>query len=109
MMQNRRYGNLGFEVSALGFGAMRLPHLEDGTCDYDRAVPMLQRGIELGITYIDSAYVYINGTSEVAVGKAIKYTDREKLTIALLGSLNHSVATVGRVVVEARPATTAPQ
>jgi predicted aldo/keto reductase-like oxidoreductase len=82
MMQHRRYGNLGFEVSALGFGAMRLPNLEDGTCDYDRAVPMLRRGIELGITYIDTAYVYINGTSEVAVGKAIKGHDREKLTIA---------------------------
>lgn len=81
-MQYRAYGNLGIEVSALGFGAMRLPHLEDGTCDYDRAVPMLQRGIELGINYIDTAWVYIHGTSEVAVGKAIHGHDREKLVIA---------------------------
>jgi predicted aldo/keto reductase-like oxidoreductase len=81
-MQYRPYGNLGFEVSALGFGAMRLPHLEDGTCDYERAVPLLRRGLDLGITYIDTAYVYINGTSEVAVGQAITGYDRDALHIA---------------------------
>jgi predicted aldo/keto reductase-like oxidoreductase len=81
-MQYRAYGRLGIEVSALGFGAMRLPHLEDGTCDYDRGVPMLQRGIDLGINYIDTAWVYIHGTSEIAVGKAIKGRDRDKLYIA---------------------------
>jgi predicted aldo/keto reductase-like oxidoreductase len=69
-------------VSALGFGAMRLPTLEDGTCDYEKSVPLLQRGIDLGINYIDTAYVYIKGTSEVAVGKAIKKYDREKLYLA---------------------------
>jgi len=69
-------------VSALGFGAMRLPRLEDRTCDYDKAVPLLQRGIELGINYIDSAWGYLKGTSEVAVGKAIKGHDREKLYLS---------------------------
>lgn len=81
-MQYRPYGNLGIEVSALGFGAMRLPLLEDGTCDYDRGVPMLQRGIELGITYIDTADFYMDGTSEVAVGMAVKEVNRKALTIA---------------------------
>lgn len=81
-MQYRRYGNTGIMVSALGFGAMRFPHLEDGTCDYEKAVPMLQRGIEMGINYIDSAWGYIKGTSEVAVGKAIKRYDRGKLYLS---------------------------
>jgi predicted aldo/keto reductase-like oxidoreductase len=65
----------------LGFGAMRLPKRDDGVCDYEAAVPMLRRGIDLGINYIDSARGYINGTSEVAVGKAIKGYDREQLFI----------------------------
>ncbi len=81
-MQYRPYGNTGLLASTLGFGAMRLPALADGTCDYDASVPMLRRGLDLGINYIDSAWGYINGTSEVAVGKAIKGYDRSKLIIS---------------------------
>lgn len=81
-MQYSKFGNTGMRVSALGYGAMRLPTLEDGTCDVERSVPLLRRGIDLGINYIDTAYVYIKGTSEVAVGQAIKGYDREKLYLA---------------------------
>ncbi len=81
-MQYRQLGNLGIQVSALGFGAMRLPSLEDGKVDLEKSVPILRRGIDLGINYIDSAFVYINGTSEVAVGQAIKPYPREKLYLA---------------------------
>jgi len=81
-VQYRDYGKTGLKVSALGFGAMRLPTLQDGTCDLEQSVPMLQRGIDLGVNYIDSAWGYINGTSEVAVGRAIKPYDRDKLVIA---------------------------
>ncbi|HHX63551.1 MAG TPA: aldo/keto reductase [Chloroflexi bacterium] len=81
-MQYRNYGTTGMRVSALGFGAMRLPATSDGTCDYEQAVPMLKQGLDLGINYIDSAWGYINGTSEVAVGKAIKGYPRESLVIA---------------------------
>ena len=81
-MQYRPYGNTGLTVSALGFGAMRLPSLPSGVCDYDQSVPMLQHGIDLGINYIDTAWGYIGGTSEVAVGKAVKAYDREKLVIS---------------------------
>ncbi len=81
-MQYRTYGKTGLQVSALGFGAMRLPARADGTCDYEQSIPMLRRGIDLGVNYIDTAWGYINGTSEIAVGKAIKPYDREKLIIA---------------------------
>jgi hypothetical protein len=66
-------------VSILGFGAMRLPTHEDGTCDVERSIPLLRKGIDLGINYIDTAHVYIKGTSEVTVGQAIKDYEREKL------------------------------
>ncbi|MBT3276120.1 MAG: aldo/keto reductase, partial [Spirochaetales bacterium] len=80
-MLYKPYGKTGRDVSMLGFGAMRLPMLEDGTCDFEKAVPMLKRGIDFGINYIDTARGYIKGTSEVAVGKAIKGYDREKLFV----------------------------
>jgi len=81
-MQYRPYGNTGLRASALGFGAMRLPTLADGSCDFDAAVPMLRRGLDLGINYIDSAWGYIRGTSEVAVGQAIAGYDRSQLILA---------------------------
>lgn len=80
-MQYREFGKTGLKVSNLGFGAMRLPTLEDGTVDLEQGVPMLQKGIDLGINYIDTAYVYIKGTSEIAVGQAIKKYDRDKIYI----------------------------
>jgi len=81
-MQYRDYGRTGLKASALGFGAMRLPRLEDGTCDFEGSVPMLQKALDLGVTYIDSAWGYINGTSEVAVGKAIKGYDRSRIVLS---------------------------
>jgi predicted aldo/keto reductase-like oxidoreductase len=81
-MQYRVFGKTGINVSILGFGAMRLPAKPDGVCDYELSVPILRRAINLGINYFDSAYGYINGTSEVAVGKAIKGYERSKLYLA---------------------------
>ena len=95
-MQYRPYGSTGRNVSMLGFGAMRLPQLEDGTCDYEASVPLLRRGIDLGINYIDSARGYISGTSEVAVGKAIKGYDRGKLFLVTKIPSNDIKNSVGR-------------
>ena len=95
-MQYRPYGQTGRDVSMLGYGAMRLPTLEDGTCDYEQSVPLLRRGVDLGINYIDTARGYLNGTSEVAVGKAIKGCDREKLFIVTKIPSNDIKNSVGR-------------
>jgi predicted aldo/keto reductase-like oxidoreductase len=81
-MQYRTFGKTGLQVSALGFGAMRLPAREDKKVDLEKSVPLLRRGIDLGINYIDTAYVYIDGTSEIAVGEAIKAYDRSGLYLA---------------------------
>lgn len=63
-MQYRQFGNTGIKVSALGFGAMRLPK------DEEEAVRVLHRAFELGVNYLDTALVY--GESEVVCGKALK-------------------------------------
>ncbi len=65
-MQYREYGNTGKMVSALGFGAMRLPD------DDDYAVECMRRYLDLGGNLIDSAYGYGGGHSEELVGQAIK-------------------------------------
>ena len=57
-MKYRKFGNTGEEISALGFGCMRLPEFErDGKwfVDEEKAIPMLQRAYELGVNYYDTA------------------------------------------------------
>ncbi|MEY8599604.1 aldo/keto reductase [Staphylococcus shinii] len=66
----------GIEVSELGLGCMSL-----GT-DYNKAEPIIDRAIEHGITYFDTADIYDKGINEDIVGKALKkYQDRDKIVI----------------------------
>jgi predicted aldo/keto reductase-like oxidoreductase len=72
-MQYRPFGNTGHTISALGFGAMRLPMTEDGKhVDEEQAIPVIQRAYELGVNYFDTAPYYCEKESEVVLGKAIK-------------------------------------
>ena len=73
-MQYRKFGRIG-NISALGFGCMRLPEITVGnntTIDEEKAIPMLRRGYELGINYFDTAVGYCNQRSQYTVGKAVK-------------------------------------
>jgi predicted aldo/keto reductase-like oxidoreductase len=87
-MQYRKFGDLDFEVSALGFGCMRLPLQHTGgepdmsKIDEPQSIEMLRHAIDQGVNYIDTAYPYHGGMSEVLVGKALKegYRERVKLT-----------------------------
>lgn len=84
-MKHREFGLTGTRVSALGFGAMRLPTIgegEEAPVDLDKAVPLLQRGMDLGINFIDSAWGYLNRTSEIAVGEAIAGRKRSSIYIS---------------------------
>jgi len=75
-MQYRRFGNTGIQISALGFGCMRLPEiqLEDGTwqVDQDKTNEMLRRAYDLGVNYFDTALYYCHKNSEIAIGQALK-------------------------------------
>ena len=83
-MLYREFGKTGIKMSALGFGAMRLPMTEiDGNevVDDEKAIPVIHRAFELGVNYIDSAPYYCNKLSEVTVGKALKgWRDRVYLS-----------------------------
>lgn len=81
-MKYRRFGRTGFEVSALGFGCMRLPTVEGGAVDEALAIAMLRRAIDAGVNYVDTAYPYHGGASERTIAKALKHGYRERVWVA---------------------------
>jgi predicted aldo/keto reductase-like oxidoreductase len=56
-MKYRKFGNLGWEASVLGFGAMRLPIIgKDPThVDEQKAIEMIRYAIDHGVNYLDTA------------------------------------------------------
>ena len=84
-MNYRKFGKTQCNVSALGFGAMRMPTIEiDGKkiIDEEKAVEMIRFAIDSGVNYVDTAYFYHDGKSEELVGKALRDGYREKTYIA---------------------------
>ena len=78
----RTYQDLS--LSALGFGAMRLPVVneEDGKIDEKAAMEMVDYAMAHGINYYDTAWGYHNGTSELVMGKALSRYPRDKFFLA---------------------------
>jgi len=81
-MELRKMEKLGIETSLLGFGCMRFPTNTEGKIDREKAQEMLDKAIAAGVNYIDTAYPYHNGESELFVGEALKKYDRASYYLA---------------------------
>jgi aryl-alcohol dehydrogenase-like predicted oxidoreductase len=70
-------------VSQLCLGTMNFGREQDGwKSDEDRSKEILERAIDLGITFIDTANVYRGGDSEAVVGDVVAEYDRDELVLA---------------------------
>ena len=66
----------------LGFGLMRLPE-KDGKIDHEQLCTMVDRYMQAGMNYFDTAYIYHEGRSEVAAREAlVKRYPRDSFMLA---------------------------
>lgn len=80
-MKKRIVGNTGLEVSALGLGCMGLSFGYGAATNEAAAIALIQKAVELGVTFFDTAEAYGQGANETIVGKALK-PYRDKVVIA---------------------------
>src|SRR5437867_3509767 len=78
--EQRRLGQGGPEVVAIGLGCMSLSGTY-GTSDDNAAVPFLHRAIDLGVDFLDSSDAYGLGQNEELLGRALKGR-RDKVVLA---------------------------
>ncbi|HWM60684.1 MAG TPA: aldo/keto reductase [Rhizomicrobium sp.] len=73
-MEKVRLGNTGLKVSRICLGTMTYgdPKWRDWVLDEAASRPFLQRALEIGINFFDTADMYSNGASEEVVGRALK-------------------------------------
>jgi aryl-alcohol dehydrogenase-like predicted oxidoreductase len=79
-MSKRKLGREGLEVSPLGLGCMGMSQ-SYGTFDDQESLATLDRAIELGVTFFDTAEAYGPFTNEELLGRAFKGR-RDRVIIA---------------------------
>lgn len=90
-MRYRNFGKLGIQGSAFGLGCMRFNGTASGDSiiDEQKAIGLIRRAIDGGVTYLDTAYVYLDRTSETVLGKALRDGYRDRVTIATKMPMEH--------------------
>lgn len=80
-MEYRKLGHSDLEVSAITFGAWAAGGWMWGSTDRNDAIEAIKASYDEGVTSIDTAPIYGQGTSEEIVGEAIKGISRDKVQI----------------------------
>jgi len=101
-MEQRQLGRSGPRVSAIGLGCMSLGIADVYTSsvhDDDAAIALIERALDLGVTFLDTADIY--GDSELKVGKAIKGRRADVFLATKFGFVQPRVGTQEQL--DARP------
>jgi uncharacterized protein len=74
----------GVSLPILGFGCMRLPvvNRDSNAIDEPRAAALIESAISRGVTYLDTAYPYHGGHSELFLGRLLEHGLRERVHLA---------------------------
>ena len=99
-MKTITLGTEGLTVSELGLGCMGMS-IAYGSCDEADSIATINRALDLGVTFLDTAEMY--GTNEELVGKAIA-ARRDEVTLATKFGIKYDLATHS-LVIDASPET----
>jgi 1-deoxyxylulose-5-phosphate synthase len=86
-MEYTRLGNTGMQVSRICLGCMGFGDAEHWVhkwvLDEENSRPIIQKALELGINFFDTANIYSLGVSEEILGRALRdFTKRDEVVIA---------------------------
>ncbi|MFG1921636.1 aldo/keto reductase [Cryptosporangium sp. NPDC048952] len=86
-MKYARLGRTGLEVSRICLGCMTYGDPDRGnhawTLPEEESRPFIQKALEVGINFFDTANVYSDGSSEEIVGRALRdFTTRDEVVLA---------------------------
>ncbi|MFD5244901.1 aldo/keto reductase [Amycolatopsis sp. NPDC058340] len=80
MITRTTRGSSGLTVSAMGLGCMGMSE-SYGAADWDGGVATIDRALELGITFLDTADAYGTGHNEVLLGRVV-HGRRDEVQVA---------------------------
>lgn len=86
-MKLRPFGNTGMRVSEIGLGAWQLANPEWGTDDKKEALRIIQKSLEAGCNFFDTAPGYGGGRSEELLGEGLK---SERRNVILCSKFGHT-------------------
>ena len=98
-MQTRKIGP--FDVSAIGFGCMSLSHAYGTPPDPAEAAALLNRALDVGYTFLDTAALYGFGANETLIGNAVS----GRRSDFVLASKCGMTGVDGKRVIDGRPET----
>ena len=104
-MKLRKLGSQGLEVSALGLGCMGMSEFYAGRDDAE-SVATINRALDLGVTFLDTADMYGVGKNEELVGRVVR--ERREWVIVATSSAMCAARTAAFGASTAGPITSAP-
>jgi aryl-alcohol dehydrogenase-like predicted oxidoreductase len=86
-MEYTKVGNTGMDVSRICLGCMGFGDAERGSHKWvlgdEESRPVIQKALELGINFFDTANIYAGGTSEEILGRALNdFANRDEIVVA---------------------------
>ena len=84
-MNQRPFGNTGMHVSEIGLGAWQLANPEWGVSDKNEALQIVQKSLEAGCNFFDTAPGYGGGRSEELLGEGLKSVRKDVVICTKFG------------------------